>query len=83
MDKYLSLMQAIVDYLDGTWLSRADHPALTDRGKIRGVSEQEIAKVEVEIGKKLPQSLRAWHLVAGEVPPYLYDYDADYSLRDL
>jgi hypothetical protein len=27
--------------------------------------------------------MKAWYFVAGAVPPYLNDHDADYSLRDL
>lgn len=85
MDKYDRLMQEIVAYLQGTWLAKApdNNYRFHDRGPISGSSEAEIEEAEQHVGKKLPAALKAWYRVAGKVPPYLNDHDADYSLDDL
>jgi hypothetical protein len=82
MNKYDKVMREIVDYLAGTRFSRPHSPAV-DRGPIQGSSEAEIEEAEDRIGRKLPAAMRAWYRVAGKVPPYLNDHDADFSLRDL
>ena len=82
MDKYEKLMREIIDSLDGTWLVKAAPPQ-TGKEPIRGCSPETIQRVAGEIGKKLPRVMQAWYLVAGEVPPYLGDQDADYSIQDL
>lgn len=82
MDKYENLMREIVDFLDGTMVSKA-RSGMPDFGPIRGCSPETIQRVEEEIGKKLPLAMKAWYLAAGEVPPYVYDHDLDYSIRDL
>ena len=75
-------MREIIEYLNGTWLSKASRPPLYDRGPIRGSTIPEVEAVELEIQKKLPLAMKAWYRVAGTVPPYLYDYDANYSFED-
>ncbi len=82
MDKYDRFMQEMIAYLQATWLAKSRPPG-TDRGAIRGSTESEIEEVEQQIGKKLPAALKAWYRVAGAVPPYLNDHDADFSLEDL
>ena len=81
MDKYDQFMQEIIDYLKGTWLAKAGQ-YWVDKGPIRGSTDAEIEIVEQEVGKKLPAALKAWYRVAGAVPPYLRDHDADSSLQD-
>jgi hypothetical protein len=81
MDKYDRLMQEIVAYLQGTWLAKAPDGHL-DWGPITGSSEAEIEEAEKQIGKKIPAALKAWYRVAGKIPPYINDYDANNSLRD-
>ncbi len=77
-------MRETINLLKGTRLSKpTPYPPLVDKGPIRGNTEDEIDETERRIGKKLPASLRAWYRVAGAVPPYWYDYDADFSLQDL
>lgn len=83
MDQYDKFMRQLVDYLDGTWLSKRTRPPLPDLGPIKGSSDAEIEQAEAQIGKSLPASLKAWYRVAGKVPPYVYDYDADFSVQDL
>jgi hypothetical protein len=82
MNKYDTLMREIVDYLKGTRLDKASKHTI-DKGSILGSTYLEIRAAEQEIGKKLPAALKAWYRAAGAVPPYLNDYDADYSLQDL
>src|SRR3954467_14730764 len=82
MNKYDTLMREIVDYLKGTRLAKAGKHRV-DKGSILGSTYLEIQAAEQEIGKRLPAALKAWYRAAGAVPPYLYDYDADFSLQDL
>lgn len=85
MGKYDKLMQEIIAYLDGTWLSKPHPLRHPDKEPIpiTGASEQEIEEAEAKIGKKIPAALKAWYRVAGKTPTYLYDHDADYTICDL
>jgi hypothetical protein len=82
VNKYDKLMREIVDYLDGTIFSQP-YSSAVDRGPIQGSSDAEIEQAEDRIDRKLPAAVKAWYRVAGKVPPYLNDHDADFSLRDL
>ena len=82
MDKYEKLMREIIEFLQGTRFFQPRYVGVAHSGPVQGCSDDEIEEAERATGIKLPAALKAWYRVAGAVPPYLNDYDADHSLDD-
>ncbi|GIK66507.1 MAG: hypothetical protein BroJett018_43010 [Chloroflexota bacterium] len=74
INKYNLFMRQIQFFIGGTALGKG--------GAVRGCTPETIRRTETDLGKPMPLALKAWYQHFGERPIW-YDYDADYSIRDL